>query len=78
MQQDDEQRSVCTYVKAEDWKMSSKGLKREQFMQLDIDINRVVFEHHWLFSKEDMVCADFPTFFFHRMRFYTSYLEGIK
>uniref|UniRef100_F1KQY7 Coiled-coil and C2 domain-containing protein 2A n=1 Tax=Ascaris suum TaxID=6253 RepID=F1KQY7_ASCSU len=57
VQQDDEQRPVCTYVKAEDWKMSSKGLKREQFMQLDIDINRVVFEHHWLFSKEDMICS---------------------
>uniref|UniRef100_A0A915A8R8 C2 domain-containing protein n=1 Tax=Parascaris univalens TaxID=6257 RepID=A0A915A8R8_PARUN len=55
--QDDEQRTMCTYVKAEDWKMASKRLKWEQFMQLDIDINRLVFEHHWLFSKEDMICS---------------------
>ncbi|VDK60682.1 unnamed protein product [Anisakis simplex] len=24
---------------------------------MDIDINRVVFDHHWLFSKEDTICS---------------------
>ncbi|KHN80655.1 Coiled-coil and C2 domain-containing protein 2A [Toxocara canis] len=54
---DDDERPLCTYMKAEDWKTASKHFEQKQFAELDIDINRVVFDHHWLFSKEDMICS---------------------
>lgn len=52
---EDEDFAFVEYTKAQNWDEWEKqrGRRATHFFQFDIDVNRVEFDHHWLFSVED-------------------------
>ncbi|KAI1716265.1 coiled-coil and C2 domain-containing protein 2A [Ditylenchus destructor] len=51
---------LVVYRKAEDWDQSddTRGQPTYRFARLEIDLNRIEFHHHWLFSIENALASD--------------------
>lgn len=43
------------YKKGEDWQSSSNRLSNANYIEMDINLNKIIFDEHWLSSQEDKV-----------------------
>ncbi|KAI1724496.1 coiled-coil and C2 domain-containing protein 2A [Ditylenchus destructor] len=51
---------LVVYRKAEDWDQAddTRGQISYRFARLEVDLNRIEFQHHWLFSTENAFASD--------------------
>lgn len=61
---EDEDFLLVDYSKAQNWDEweKQKGRHPHRYFQFNIDVNRVEFDHHWLFSVEDSLAREVRNF----------------
>ncbi|VDN50110.1 unnamed protein product [Dracunculus medinensis] len=53
----DEDMIYSEYKKGEDWQSSSNRLSNANYIEMDINLNKIIFDEHWLSSQEDKLCT---------------------